>query len=123
MKDEMIIRIFTLNDDKRVSAFSVSGIWKEEDLIKRAILDIYVKRGYKANDIYRVIVTSGNETLLLRYVVIMDLKPTVLGIVDIGLDDSNEFDNIMDNFAECWEGMNDHEKELSAKQIVGIKGE
>lgn len=123
MEDKMIIRITTLNDDKKVSAFSASGIWKEEDLIKRAIFDIYAKRGYEANDTYRVVVSSGSKTLLLRYVVIMDFKPTVLGIVDIGLDDSDEFDNIMDSFAECWEDMNDHEKELSAKQIVGIKGE
>ena len=123
MEDKILVKITIMDNDNEVCTFSLSGIWKEEDLIKRAIFDIYAKRGYKANDIYRVMVTSGNETLLLRYVVIMDFKPTVLGIVDIGLDDLDEFDNIMDSFAECWEDMNDHEKELSAKQIVGIKGE
>lgn len=123
MEDKMIIRITTLNDDKKVSVFSASGIWKEEDLLKRAIFDIYAKRGYEANDTYRVMVSSGGKTLLLRYVVIMDFKPTVLGIVDIGLDDSNDVHSIMDSIAECWGSMNDQEKELSAKQIVGIKGE
>ena len=82
MSDKTTVSICTL-DNEEVDKFVVTGICNEIDLLRKVILDIYKIRGAEANGIYKVAIASGEKAFRLRFVTIMDFKPTVLGVIDI----------------------------------------
>lgn len=130
MEDKILVKITIMDNDNEVCTFSVSGIWQEKDLIKRAIFEIAKKMGDDVNGYYRVVITSG-EKMLLRYVNIDDYKPVVMGVIDIGLDDikdlvseskdlkdAKDAKNALENLLNIYHKFNDTlDKYIAMKEI------